>query len=182
MSRIGNNPINIPAGVTVSVSEDNTVTATGPKGTLVKSVNPRLEIKVENGQILVINNNPPKDKQMRAFHGLFRQIVNNMVVGVSSGFEKKLVINGVGYKLNFKSNKEVIMNIGYSHPVAVNAWEGIELEVADNTLTIRGIDKELVGQFANSIRSIKPVEPYHAYGIAYSDEVVRRKDTKTGKK
>lgn len=182
MSRIGRSPIILPAGVTVLVSPENVVTVTGPKGTLNKAVNKKIEVKIEGNTVHVLNNNPAKDKEARAFHGLFRQLINNMVVGVSKGFEKRLNINGVGFKINLKSNTEVVLNIGFSHPVDIKAIPGITLEAEKNTLTVKGIDKEAVGKFASYIRGIKPVEPYHAYGISYSDEVIIRKETKTGKK
>jgi len=188
MSRIGKNPISIPAGVKVTVapdtaSADNIVTVTGPLGTLTRKVNKRLEIKIDNekNNVLVINNHIA-DKNLKALHGLFRQLIANMVEGVSKGFEKKLNINGVGYKINLKSEKNAVLNIGFSHPVEVNAVNGITLAAEKNTLIIKGIDKELVGQFASNVRDLKPVEPYHAYGISYSDEVIIRKETKTGKK
>lgn len=181
MSRIGRSPILLPAGVTVNVDKDNLVTVTGPLGTLSRAVNRRLEVKVEGSEVLVINHQHA-DKQMRAYHGLYRQLVANMVHGVAKGYEKRLNINGVGYKINLKSDKAATLNIGYSHPVEIQAVEGITLAAEKNTLIIKGIDKELVGQFASNVRGIKPVEPYHAYGIAYSDEVIIRKETKTGKK
>lgn len=180
MSRIGRNPIIIPSGVTVNFDK-NIVTVTGPKGTLKREVSNKLTYQIEDNKILVINPSP-NDKQLKALHGLFRQLINNMVEGVTKGFEKRLNINGVGYKINLKSDKEAILNIGYSKPVVVTAVEGITLDADKNTLIIKGIDKELVGQFASNVRGIKPVEPYHAYGISYSDEIIRRKETKTGKK
>lgn len=181
MSRIGRSPIILPAGVTFNIDSEGVVTVTGPLGTLTRQINRRLEVKVEGNEILVINHQHA-DKQMRAYHGLYRQLIANMVEGVSKGYERRLVINGVGYKINLKSDKAATLNIGYSHPVEVVAVEGITLAAEKNTLIIKGIDKELVGQFASNVRGIKPVEPYHAYGIAYSDEVIIRKETKTGKK
>ncbi len=181
MSRIGRNPIVLPAGVTISVNADNLVTVKGPKGTLSRQINKRLEVKVENNHVNIVNHQQA-DKQMRAFHGLYRQLISNMVEGVSKGFERKLNINGVGYKITLKGDREATLNIGFSHPVEVKAVEGITLSADKNTLIIKGIDKELVGQFASNVRGLKPVEPYHAYGISYDDEFIIRKETKTGKK
>lgn len=182
MSRIGKNPITVPAGVTVSVDENNLVTVNGPKGTLSRLVSPKIKVAIEEGKVLVLNENSPSDKQARAFHGLYRQLIANMVEGVSKGFEKSLVIKGVGYRIALKGDKEATLSLGLSHPVEVVAPEGVTLEADKNVLKVKGIDKELVGQFASNVRSFRPVEPYHGYGIAYSDEVVIRKETKTGKK
>ncbi|MBE5738520.1 MAG: 50S ribosomal protein L6 [Clostridiales bacterium] len=178
MSRIGRNPITLPANVTVSVN-NNLVTVTGPKGTLTREINPKIEVKVEGSVVNVINNNT--EPQYKAYHGLYRQLIANMVEGVDKGFQKSLNINGVGYKVT-QQGKDIVLNIGFSHPVVVNAVEGIELSCDKTTVTVKGIDKELVGQFAARIRDIKPVEPYHAYGISYTDEVVVRKEVKSGKK
>lgn len=178
MSRIGKKVILIPAGVNVTIN-GNDVTVTGPKGTLTKSIRPEVLVKVDGSEINVINNG--KTKESNAYHGLFRQIIANMVTGVSAGFTKTLIINGVGYKTAMKGN-DVVLNIGFSHPVEIKAVPGITLSCEKNSVTVSGIDKELVGKFASYIRDIKPVEPYHAYGIYYSDEVVKRKETKTGKK
>ncbi len=181
MSRIGRAPIVMPAGVKATVV-NNLVTVTGPLGTLSREVSHKLEVNIDGSTIHIVNHHPAADAESKALHGLFRQLVNNMVVGVSKGFAKTLNINGVGYKINLKSNKEAVLNIGYSHTVTLNAPEGITLEAEKNALTVKGIDKEKVGQYASYIRGIKPVEPYHAYGISYSNEVIRRKETKTGKK
>lgn len=178
MSRIGRNPITLPANVTVSVN-NNLVTVTGPKGTLTREINPKIEVKVEGSVVTVINNNA--EQQYRAYHGLYRQLIANMVEGVDKGYQKSLNVNGVGYKVT-QQGKDLVLNIGFSHPVVVNAVEGIELSCDKTTITVKGIDKELVGQFAAKIRNIKPVEPYHAYGISYTDEVVVRKEVKSGKK
>lgn len=178
MSRIGRNPITLPANVTVSVN-NNLVTVTGPKGTLTREINPKIEVKVEGSIVTVINNNA--EQQYRAYHGLYRQLIANMVEGVDKGYQKSLNVNGVGYKVT-QQGKDLVLNIGFSHPVVVNAVEGIELSCDKTTITVKGIDKELVGQFAAKIRNIKPVEPYHAYGISYTDEVVVRKEVKSGKK
>lgn len=178
MSRIGRNPITLPANVTVSLN-NNLVTVTGPKGTLTREINPKIEVKVEGSVVNVLNNNT--EPQYKAYHGLYRQLIANMVEGVDKGFQKSLNVNGVGYKVT-QQGKDLLLNIGFSHPVVVNAVEGIELSCDKTTITVKGIDKELVGQFAAKIRDIKPVEPYHAYGISYTDEVVVRKEVKSGKK
>lgn len=178
MSRIGRNPITLPANVTVSLN-NNLVTVTGPKGTLTREINPKIEVKVEGSVVTVLNNNT--EPQYKAYHGLYRQLIANMVEGVDKGFQKSLNVNGVGYKVT-QQGKDLLLNIGFSHPVVVNAVEGIELSCDKTTITVKGIDKELVGQFAAKIRDIKPVEPYHAYGISYTDEVVVRKEVKSGKK
>lgn len=178
MSRIGRNPITLPANVTVSLN-NNLVTVTGPKGTLTREINPKIEVKVEGSVVNVLNNNT--EAQYKAYHGLYRQLIANMVEGVDKGFQKSLNVNGVGYKVT-QQGKDLLLNIGFSHPVVVNAVEGIELSCDKTTITVKGIDKELVGQFAAKIRAIKPVEPYHAYGISYTDEVVVRKEVKSGKK
>ena len=181
MSRIGRSPIVVPAGVTVTVGANNLVTVTGPKGTLNKEISNKIEVKVEEGVVNVLNNNPEKDKQAKALHGLSRQLINNMVQGVFKGFEKRLVIKGVGYRINLAGDKEATLNIGFSHPVIVKAVDGISLADEKNVLIVKGIDKELVGQFASYVRGLKPVEPYHGYGIRYEDERVIKKEAKSGK-
>ena len=178
MSRIGKNPITIPDGVSVRI-EDKLVTVTGPQGTLSREINPKIEVKVEGNQVVVINNN--KEAQYKAYHGLYRQLIANMVEGVSKGFTRSLNVNGVGFKIN-QQGQDLVLNIGFSHPVVIKAIPGITLSCDKTTITVKGIDKELVGQFAAKVRNIKPVEPYHAYGISYSDEVVVRKEVKSGKK
>lgn len=178
MSRVGRNPIEIPAGVTVKV-DGALVSVTGPKGSLSREINPKIEVAVEGNIINVLNNN--KEAQYKAYHGLYRQLIANMVEGVSKGYEKTLNVNGVGFKLT-QQGQDILMNIGFSHPVLVKAVEGITLTCDKTTIKVAGIDKELVGQFAAKIRDIKPVEPYHAYGISYSDEVIVRKEVKSGKK
>lgn len=178
MSRIGRNPIEIPAGVNITVS-GSTVTVTGPKGTLTREINPKIEVKVEGSVINVLNNN--KEPEYKAYHGLYRQLIANMVEGVSKGFEKSLNVNGVGFKVT-QQGKDLVLNIGLSHPVELKAIPGIELSCDKTVVTIKGIDKELVGQYAAKVRAIKPVEPYHAYGISYTDEVIVRKEVKSGKK
>jgi len=178
MSRIGNKTIEIPAGVTVAINGDK-CTVTGPLGSLTKTIEPKLTYKLD-GQTLTIENNNA-EPQFRAFHGLYRQIINNMVIGVSKGYEKRLTINGVGYKITQKG-QDLVLNIGFSHPVEVKAVPGITLSSDKNEVIVKGIDKELVGQVALKIKDIKPVEPYHAYGIYYSNETVVRKEVKSGKK
>ena len=178
MSRIGKKPITLPQGVSLNVN-GNLVTVTGPKGTLSREINPKIEVKVEGEIVNVINNNT--EAQFAAFHGLYRQLIANMVEGVSKGFEKSLNVNGVGFKIA-QQGKDLVLNIGLSHPVLVQAVPGIELSCDKTVITVKGIDKELVGQFAAKVRNIKPVEPYHAYGISYTDEVVVRKEVKSGKK
>ena len=180
MSRIGRMPIAIPAGVTVEVAENNKVTVKGPKGTLERVLPAEMEIKVEGEQILV--SRPNDLKKMKSFHGLTRTLINNMVVGVTNGYEKKLEVNGVGYRAS-KSGKTLTLNLGYSHPVEMTDPEGIETVMeGQNVIIVKGIDKEKVGQFAAEIRDKRRPEPYKGKGIKYSDEVIRRKVGKTGVK
>ena len=180
MSRIGRMPIAIPAGVTVEVAENNKVTVKGPKGTLERVLPAEMDIKVEGEQVVVTR---PNDlKKMKSFHGLTRTLINNMVVGVTEGFEKKLEVNGVGYRAS-KSGKTLTLNLGYSHPVEMTDPEGIETVVdGQNLIIVKGIDKEKVGQFADEIRDKRRPEPYKGKGIKYADETIRRKVGKTGKK
>ena len=179
MSRIGRMPIAIPAGVTVEVAENNKVTVKGPKGTLERVLPSEMEIKVEGDQVVV--SRPNDLKKMRSFHGLTRTLINNMVVGVTSGYEKKLEVNGVGYRAS-KSGKKLTLNLGYSHPVEMTDPEGLESTVEGNKIIVKGIDKEKVGQYAAEIRDKRRPEPYKGKGIKYADEVIRRKVGKTGKK
>ncbi len=178
MSRIGKSPITLPAGVEVKV-DGTLVTVNGPKGTLSQNISKDLTVNIENNVVTVVNNGTSKDANVK--HGLYRQLINNMVVGVSEGFKKTLIINGVGYKAMMKGN-DVELGLGYSHPILVKAEEGITLTCDKNSVTVSGINKEQVGQVAARIRDLRPVEPYHAYGVYYSDEVVRRKEIKSGKK
>ena len=179
MSRIGRMPIAIPAGVTVSVAENNKVTVKGPKGTLERVLPSEMEIKVEGAEVIVTR---PNDlKKMKSLHGLTRTLINNMVVGVTTGYEKKLEVNGVGYRAA-KSGKVLNLSLGYSHPVDMTDPEGIETVVEGNVITVKGIDKEKVGQFAAEIRDKRRPEPYKGKGIKYADETIRRKVGKTGKK
>ena len=179
MSRIGRMPIAIPAGVTVAVAENNKVTVKGPKGTLERVLPAEMEIKVEGSEVVV--SRPNDLKKMKSLHGLTRTLINNMVVGVSQGFEKKLEVNGVGYKAA-KAGKKLTLSLGYSHPVEMEDPEGLESTVEGNVITVKGIDKEKVGQCAAEIRSKRAPEPYKGKGIKYADEVIRRKVGKTGKK
>jgi large subunit ribosomal protein L6 len=173
-------PIAIPAGVTVEVAENNKVTVKGPKGTLERVLPSEMDIKVEGGQVIVAR---PNDlKKMKSFHGLTRTLINNMVVGVTEGYEKKLEVNGVGYRAS-KSGKTLTLNLGYSHPVEMIDPEGIETVLdGQNIIIVKGIDKEKVGQFAAEIRDKRRPEPYKGKGIKYADETIRRKVGKTGKK
>ena len=179
MSRIGKMPIAIPAGVTVEVAENNKVTVKGPKGTLSRVLAPELEVKVEGAEIIV--NRPNDLKRMKSLHGLTRTLINNMVVGVTQGYEKSLEINGVGYRA-VKEGKKLNLTLGYSHPVIMEDPEGIESSVDQNKIIVKGIDKEKVGQYAAQIRDKRRPEPYKGKGIKYSDEVIRRKAGQTGKK
>ena len=176
MSRIGRMPIAIPAGVTVEVAENNKVTVKGPKGTLERVLPAEMEIKVEGAEVTVAR---PNDlKKMKSLHGLTRTLVNNMVVGVTSGYEKKLEVNGVGYRA-----AKLTLSLGYSHPVEMIDPEGIETVLeGTNIIIVKGIDKEKVGQFAAEIRDKRRPEPYKGKGIKYADETIRRKVGKTGKK
>ena len=180
MSRIGKMPIAIPAGVTVDVAENNLVTVKGPKGTLSRVLAPELSIKIENGEIVV--ERPNDLKRIKSLHGLTRTLINNMVVGVTNGYEKVLEINGVGYRAA-KQGKELNLTLGYSHPVIMIDPEGIETVLdGQNKITVKGIDKEKVGQYAAEIRAKRGPAPYKGKGIKYADEVIRRKVGKTGKK
>lgn len=179
MSRIGRMPVAIPAGVTVTIAENNKVTVKGPKGTLERELPAEMEIKEEDGHIVVTR---PNDlKKMKSLHGLTRTLINNMVVGVTEGYTKVLEINGVGYRAA-KAGKKLTLNLGYSHPVEMTDPEGLESAVDGNKITIQGIDKEKVGQYAAEIRDKRRPEPYKGKGIKYADEVIRRKVGKTGKK
>ena len=180
MSRIGRMPIAIPAGVTVEVAENNKVTVKGPKGTLERVLPSEMEIKVEGAEVVV--SRPNDLKKMKSLHGLTRTLINNMVVGVTSGYEKKLEVNGVGYRAQ-KAGKVLTLSLGYSHPVEMEDPEGIEVTVdGQNIIIVKGIDKEKVGQYAAEIREKRKPEPYKGKGIKYADETIRRKVGKTGKK
>ena len=180
MSRIGRLPVVIPAGVEVSVSPENIVTVKGAKGTLTLKVNSIITVKVEGAQVHVTR--PNDEKSVKAMHGLYRKLIANMVEGVSKGFEKALVLNGVGYKA-VKQGKKLVLSVGYSHPVEIEEIPGITYECPSITeVVVKGIDKELVGQMAANIRKVRNPDPYHVYGIRYKDEVIVRKEGKTGKK
>ena len=180
MSRIGRMPIAIPAGVTVEVAENNKVTVKGPKGTLERVLPSEMEIKVEGAEIVV--SRPNDLKRMKSLHGLTRTLINNMVIGVTAGYEKKLEINGVGYRAA-KQGNTLTLSLGYSHPVEMVDPEGIESVLeGQNIIIVKGIDKEKVGQYAAEIRDKRRPEPYKGKGIKYSDETIRRKVGKTGKK
>ena len=180
MSRIGRMPIAIPAGVTVTIAANNVVSVKGPKGELVRELPVEMEIKEEEGKIIVTR---PNDlKRMKSLHGLTRTLIANMITGVTAGYEKKLEINGVGYRAA-KAGKKLTLSLGYSHPVEMEDPEGIETVLeGQNIIIVKGIDKEKVGQFAAEIRSKREPEPYKGKGIKYADEVIRRKVGKTGKK
>ena len=179
MSRIGRKPIAIPAGVEVKIN-GNEVTVKGPKGTLTNSFNKDMAISVEGSEILVTR--PSDDKEHRALHGLTRTLIANMVEGVTTGFKKELEVNGVGYRVQ-KQGKNLVMNLGFSHQVIVSEVDGITIDVPNpNAIVISGADKQRVGQFAAEIREKRPPEPYKGKGIKYTDEVIRRKEGKTGVK
>ena len=180
MSRIGREPITVPAGVTVSVADGNVVTVKGPKGELTQTMVPQIKIDVAEGVVHVSRS--ADDKESRSLHGLTRTLVNNMVVGVTEGFQKKLEINGVGYRA-VKEGSNLVMNLGFSHQVTVSETNDIKIDVTDaNHVVIHGIDKQKVGQFAAEVRAKRPPEPYKGKGIKYDYEHIRRKEGKTGAK
>jgi len=178
MSRIGKLPIAIPSGVEVKIGEGNLVTVKGPKGTLERKLSPEMLITIEDNQVIV--KRPSDLKKHKALHGLTRTLVNNVVEGVTNGFTKELEINGVGYRAQ-KQGKKLVLSLGYSHPVEMEDPEGIESTVEGNKIIVKGINKEKVGQYAAEIRAKRPPEPYKGKGIKYVDEVIRRKEGKTGK-
>lgn len=180
MSRIGRMPIAIPAGVTVDIAENNKVTVKGPKGTLERVLPGSMEIKKDGDTVVV--SRPNDLKKMKSLHGLTRTLIANMVTGVTEGYEKVLEVNGVGYRAQ-KQGKKLVLSLGYSHPVEMEDPEGIETVLdGQNKITVKGIDKEKVGQFAAEIRDKRRPEPYKGKGIKYADETIRRKVGKTGKK
>ena len=180
MSRIGRMPIAIPAGVTVTIAENNVVTVKGPKGTLERQLPAEMEIKEADGHITV--SRPNDLKKMKSLHGLTRTLIANMIHGVTEGYEKVLEVNGVGYRAA-KQGKKLVLNLGYSHPVEMEDPEGIETVLdGQNKITVKGISKEKVGQYAAEIRDKRRPEPYKGKCIKYADEVIRRKVGKTGKK
>jgi len=182
MSRIGRLPVQVPAGVTVTIADDNTVTVKGPKGELSQKVNK--DIKVEQVGAEVIVSRPSDSKPHRSMHGLYRALINNMVTGVTKGFEKGLEIQGVGWRVTDLNKNQLTINVGYSHPVVVDAPEGITFDVDKSNvkLKVMGIDKQQVGAVAADIRAIRKPEPYHGKGIRYEGEYVRHKEGKAGKK
>ncbi len=179
MSRIGKKPIEVPENVTVTVSDENFVTVKGPKGELTNTFNSDIKIEQEGNVITLIR--PSDSKEHRSIHGTTRSLLDNMVTGVSKGFEKTLELVGVGYRAQLQGQK-LVLNVGYSHPVEFTPEEGVEVEVPANTkVIVRGINKERVGALASNIRQVRPPEPYKGKGIRYEGEQVRRKEGKTGK-
>jgi large subunit ribosomal protein L6 len=173
-------PITVPAGVEITVAENNVVTVKGPKGSLTKQLHPAMIIE-KDGAVVVVKR-PSESKEHKSLHGLTRTLLNNMVIGVNETYKKELEINGVGYRAS-KDGKNLVLNIGYSHPVVVAEVDGISIEVpGPNKVVVSGCDKQMVGQFAAEIREKRPPEPYKGKGIKYVDEVIRRKVGKTGAK
>ena len=180
MSRIGKQPITIPAGVKIDVTSDNVITVKGAKETLTRTLHPDMKVVIDGDTLTIVR--PSDNKEHRSLHGLTRTLVNNMVIGVTDGFTKALEINGVGYRAA-KSGNKLTLSLGYSHPVEMTDPEGIETILeGQNKITVKGIDKEKVGQYAAEIRDKRRPEPYKGKGIKYADEVIRRKVGKTGKK
>ena len=180
MSRIGKLPITVPAGVTVTVDADNLVVVKGPKGELSQQVHRDITIKQE-GNVLTLER-PSDAKPHKAMHGLYRTLVNNMVVGVTEGFSKTLIMVGTGYRAQAEGGKKLTINIGFSHPVVLEAPENVTFETPEQTkIVVKGINKQVVGNLAADIRAIRKPEPYLGKGIKYEDEVIRRKEGKTGK-
>ena len=180
MSRIGNAPIEIPAGVTVTVGENNLVKVKGPKGELSRQIHSEMKVIVEGNVVKV--ERPSDDKMHRSLHGLSRSLIHNMVVGVTEGFSKSLEINGVGYRAQ-KKGKALNLSLGFSHPVVVEPPQGIEFDVPSaNAITVSGIDKEVLGQIASELRIFREPEPYKGKGIKYAGEHIRRKEGKAGAK
>lgn len=179
MSRIGRMPITVPEGVDVKI-DGNTITVKGKNGTLTRDIHPAMHVAMEGNTITVTR--PNDEKQNRSLHGLTRSLINNMVIGVTEGYKKVLEVNGVGYRVN-KQGKTLTMNLGYSHPVIVEETGDIKIDVeGTNKIIISGPDKQKVGQFAAEVREKRPPEPYKGKGIKYADEVIRRKEGKTGAK
>lgn len=179
MSRVGKKPIEVPANVTVTVADDNTVTVKGPKGELTRQFNKDMKIEQEGNIITVVR--PSESKEHRTVHGTTRALLANMVTGVSEGFSRSLELIGVGYRAQLQG-KKLVLNVGYSHPVEFTPEEGLEVEVPSNTkVIVKGISKERVGALASNIRDVRPPEPYKGKGIRYEGEYVRRKEGKTGK-
>ncbi len=180
MSRIGKMPITVPAGVEITVAEGNVVTVKGPKGTLTKAFHPTMKITVDGAVATVAR--PDDEKASKSLHGLTRTLLHNMVEGVTKGYSKELEVNGVGYRVQKDGNK-LVMNLGFSHPVVVEENDDVKLDApAANKIIVSGIDKQKVGQIAAEIRGKRPPEPYKGKGIKYTNEVIRRKEGKTGGK
>ncbi|MFA8438905.1 50S ribosomal protein L6 [Pueribacillus sp. YX66] len=178
MSRIGLKPIEIPNGVTVT-KEGNTVTVKGPKGELTRTLHDEMVIDIQEKEVIV--SRPSEQKEHRSLHGTTRSLIQNMIQGVTNGFERRLELVGVGYRAN-KQGQKLVLNVGYSHPVEFDPEKGIEIDVPENTkVVVKGIDKERVGELAANIRAVRPPEPYKGKGIRYEGEYVRRKEGKTGK-
>jgi large subunit ribosomal protein L6 len=178
MSRIGNKPITVPAGVEITLN-GNDVTVKGPKGTLTRTVHKNMTLKLD-GNVLTVTR-PNDEPENRSLHGLTRTLVNNMIIGVTDGFERRLEVNGVGYRAQ-KQGNNLNLTLGYSHPVVVEAPQGITFDVEQNVIVVKGMDKELVGQTAAIIRTKRPPEVYRGKGIKYAEETIRRKEGKAGKK
>ncbi|KPU26773.1 50S ribosomal protein L6 [Caloranaerobacter sp. TR13] len=179
MSRIGLKPIAIPAGVEVKLSDNNYIVVKGPKGQLEQQLHRDMKINIENNEITVVR--PTENKKHKSLHGLTRTLIANMIEGVTKGYSKTLEIVGVGYRAQKQGNK-LVLNLGFSHPVEMEAPEGIEIEVpANNKIIVKGIDKQKVGNYAAVIRELKKPEPYKGKGIRYEGEIIRRKEGKTGK-
>lgn len=180
MSRIGRKPITVPSGVEINVDENNLVTVKGPKGTLTEQISQDLTITQEGEELIVTR--PTDNKKHRSLHGLSRTLINNMIVGVTEGYTKKLEVVGVGYRAQ-KQGQKLVLSLGFSHPVEMEDPEGLEIEVPNQTeILVKGINKQLVGNYAAKIRAWREPEPYKGKGIRYSGEYVRRKEGKTGKK
>ena len=180
MSRIGLKPVTVPAGVEVKVDEKNIVTVKGPKGQLTQAIDPSMKIEINDGMLTVTR--PTENKKHKSLHGLSRTLINNMIIGVTEGYEKKMEIVGVGYRAA-KQGKKLVLNLGFSHPVEMEDPEGVETEVPTQLeIIVRGINKQLVGNYAAKIRAWREPEPYKGKGIRYAGEHVRRKEGKTGKK
>jgi len=178
MSRIGNKPITVPSGVEITLN-GNDITVKGPKGTLTRTIHKNMTLKLE-GNVLTVTR-PDDEPENRSLHGLTRTLVNNMIIGVTDGFERRLEVNGVGYRAQ-KQGNNLNLTLGYSHPVVVEAPQGITFDVEQNVIVVKGMDKELVGQTAAIIRTKRPPEVYRGKGIKYAEETIRRKEGKAGKK
>ena len=180
MSRIGRHPVAIPAGVTVKVDDHNVVTVKGPKGELTQHIHPDMKIEIEGATLTV--SRPSDDKLHRSLHGLSRTLINNMIIGVTQGYQKALDVVGVGYRAQLEGTT-LVLTVGYSHPVKFEAKDGVSFETpAQNRITVKGIDKQKVGAIAADIRDVRRPEPYLGKGIRYDDEHIRRKEGKSGKK